>query len=80
MDCAKSLELLSEYHAGTLEEVEMLEIRAHLQACSPCADVFHDMVLIVQTAQSLCDAVYTIAFPDEDALWRRLCAARGSLH
>ncbi|CDM65016.1 anti-sigma factor family protein [Pyrinomonas methylaliphatogenes] len=79
MDCERSLELLSEYHAGTLEDVEMLEIRAHLQVCSPCADVFHDLILIVETARSLCGAD-TIRYPDEDELWRRLGIANRALH
>ena len=75
MDCAKSIELLSEYSAGSLGDDDSIFIRTHLSACADCDGVFRDLKLIVQTALSM-RAENGIAYPDEEVLWQRLSASR----
>ena len=75
MDCAKSIELLSEYSAGSLGEDDSIFISSHLSACTDCDGVFRDLKLIVQTALSM-RAENGIAYPDEEVLWQRLSANR----
>ena len=75
MDCAKSIELLSEYSAGSLGGDDQILIRTHLSACADCDGVFRDLKLIVQTALAM-RSENGIAYPDEEALWQRLSASR----
>jgi anti-sigma factor ChrR (cupin superfamily) len=75
MDCSRSIELLSEYSAGSLGEDERLFVITHLSACADCDGVFQDLKLIVQTALSMRNE-NGIAYPDEDSLWQRLSASR----
>lgn len=75
MDCAKSLELLSEYNAGSLGEDDSVFVRTHLTACADCDGVFRDLKLIVQAATAM-RSENGIAYPDEDTLWQRLNARR----
>ncbi len=75
MDCARSIELLSEYNAGSLGEDENVFVRTHLTACADCNGVFEDLKLIVQIALALRNE-NGIAYPDEEALWQRLSARR----
>ena len=75
MDCARSIELLSEYDAGLLGEDDSIIIREHLNICVDCDGVFKDLKLIVQTALSM-RSENGIAYPDEEALWQRLSANR----
>ena len=75
MDCAKSIELLSEYSAGSLGDEDIIFIRTHLTACSDCDGVFQDLKLIVQTALAMRNE-NGIAYPDEEVLWQRLSASR----
>jgi hypothetical protein len=75
MDCARSIELLSEYDAGLLGDDDRLIIREHLSLCADCDGVFRDLKLIVQTALSM-RSENGIAYPDEEALWQRLSANR----
>ena len=75
MDCARSIELLSEYSAGSLGEDESIFIRTHLSACLDCHGVFQDLKLIVQTA-SVLRSENGIAYPDEEVLWQRVSARR----
>ena len=75
MDCSRSIELLSEYSAGSLGEDEIIFVRTHLTACTDCDGVFRDLKQIVQTALSM-RSENGIAYPDEDALWQRLNASR----
>jgi hypothetical protein len=75
MDCAKSLELLSEYSAGSLGENDILFVRTHLLDCHDCNGVFEDLRVIVQTA-TLLRAENGIAYPDEEVLWQRVSARR----
>jgi hypothetical protein len=71
MNCTESLGLLSDYHDGELNEVVGLQVRAHLDSCVPCLEVFSDLGLIVVTAVELRYGA-GIEFPDEAVLWRRL--------
>lgn len=71
MDCAKSLELLSEYRVGALEESELVLVRTHLSDCPDCDVVFKDLELILQAVAALRNS-NGIAYPDESAVWQRL--------
>ena len=75
MDCARSIELLSEYSAGLLGEDDILFVKTHLSACTDCNGVFQDLRLIVQTAAAL-RSDNDIAYPDEEVLWQRVSARR----
>jgi len=75
MDCARSIELLSEYSAGSLGENESIFIRTHLLDCKDCNGLFEDLRLIVQTA-TLLRTENGIAYPDEELLWARVSAHR----
>ncbi len=75
MDCAKSLELLSEYRVGALAETELVFVRTHLTSCKECHGVFEELDLIIQAAASMRNQ-NGIAYPDEEILWQRLSARR----
>ena len=75
MDCAKSIELLSDYSAGSLGDDDSVFIRTHLTACTDCNGVFEDLKLIVQTALSM-RSENGIAYPDEEVLWQKVTAHR----
>ena len=75
MDCARSIELLSEYDAGLLGDDDKLFVITHLSTCADCDGVFQDLKLIVQTALAM-RSENGIAYPDEEALWQRLSAHR----
>lgn len=75
MDCARSIELLSEYDAGLLGDDERVSVMTHLGGCVDCDGVFQDLKLIVQTALSM-RSENGIAYPDEETLWQRLSANR----
>lgn len=75
MDCARSIELLSEYNAGSLGDDDIIFVRAHLLGCADCDGVFRDLKLIVQTALAM-RSENGIAYPDEEVLWQRLSASR----
>ena len=72
MDCARSVELLSEFHANALDESDKSGVAAHLAECPPCRGIYQEITLIAETAVVLRDAEETIAFPDENALWQRM--------
>jgi hypothetical protein len=76
MDCARSIELLSEYTADTLGENDKVLISTHLLDCVDCKGVFEDLRLIVQTATLLRAENNGIAYPDEELLWARVSALR----
>ncbi|MBD0370133.1 MAG: zf-HC2 domain-containing protein [Pyrinomonadaceae bacterium] len=76
MECDESLELLSELHAGTLEESTALLIRRHLADCPPCCGVYEDLQTIVLTATSLGKSNDQLEFPDENAIWQRITVRR----
>ena len=75
MDCAKSIELLSDYSAGSLGDEDSIFVRTHLSACVDCDGVFRDLKLIVETALAM-RSENGIAYPDEEVLWQRLSASR----
>ncbi len=79
MDCDKSLELLSEYRAGVLDESESVFIRTHLEICVGCLDVFKDLDSIIRMAVLMREE-NGIAYPDEQALWARLELSKGIVH
>ena len=75
MDCDRSIELLSEYNAGSLGDDDSIFVRTHLSACTDCDGVFRDLQLIVQTALAM-RSENGITYPDEEVLWQRLSANR----
>ena len=75
MNCAQSIELLSEFHAGQLDEPIKVEVTEHLLVCVPCADVLQDLKLIIGAARFLQNED-GITFPDEDAVWQRMRFAK----
>ncbi|MET0624100.1 MAG: zf-HC2 domain-containing protein [Pyrinomonadaceae bacterium] len=75
MDCARSIELLSDYDAGLLGDDDKLLVITHLSTCADCDGVFQDLKIIVQTAIAM-RSENGIAYPDEEALWQRLSASR----
>jgi len=75
MDCARSIELLSEYHVGALGDDDIVFVKTHLSTCVDCNGVFEDLRLIVQAAASL-RAENGIAYPDEEVLWQRVSVGR----
>ena len=75
MDCARSIELLSEYSAGSLGDDDITFVRTHLTACADCDGVLRELTLIVQTAVAM-RSENGIPYPDEEALWQRLSANR----
>jgi hypothetical protein len=79
MDCAKSLELLSDFHDNTLDETLRAEVRTHLDRCIPCAGVFRDLDTIVLAATVL-RSEPGINFPDEQLIWQRMSISRGTVH
>jgi predicted anti-sigma-YlaC factor YlaD len=79
MECAESLELLSDFHDGMLEEALLVEVRTHLGECSPCAGVFRDLDTIVLAATTL-RANSEVAFPDELVIWQRMSIGKPTLH
>ncbi len=81
MDCAKSLELLSDFRDGALDEVRHVEVHTHLASCGPCADVFQDLDSIILAAMTLRSVEQAeIAFPDENAIWQRMNFAGRTIH
>ena len=71
MDCEKSLELLSDYHAGALGDDDCAGVRQHLDDCPPCKDVYVDVETIVVSATHL-RSEDGISFPDETIIWQRI--------
>ncbi|MGI9104922.1 MAG: zf-HC2 domain-containing protein [Pyrinomonadaceae bacterium] len=71
MDCEQSLEVLSEYYAGDLGEIERVAVHVHLSCCPPCNDVYLDVEIIVVSARVL-RAEDGVSFPDENAVWQRM--------
>jgi hypothetical protein len=76
MDCARSIELLSEYTADTLGENDKIFVHTHLLDCVDCKGVFEDLRLIVQTATLLRAENNGLAYPDEELLWQRVSVGR----
>jgi hypothetical protein len=79
MECAENVALLSEFREGTLNEMLLIEVRAHLSVCPPCMDVFIDLETIVIAASGL-RADQDISFPDETVLWQRMSITKRTAH
>jgi hypothetical protein len=79
MDCAKSLELLSEYRANALEETDSVFVRTHLTGCIDCHEVYEELNLILQATHILREAD-GISYPDESAFWQRLNLSKKVSH
>ncbi len=75
MDCAQSLELLSEYRVGALDETNRNGVSEHLSLCPTCDDVFKDLNSIVIAAAILRDGA-DVTFPDESVLWQRMLSEK----
>ena len=75
MDCARSIELLSEYSAGSLGDDDVLFVKTHLSSCTDCNGVFEDLKVIVETALAM-RSENGIAYPDAEILWQRVSARR----
>ncbi len=71
MECEENLPLLSEYHAGALDDTQRDGVRQHLVDCPPCCDIYHDVEEIVTSASSL-RTEEGISFPDENTVWQRI--------
>ena len=80
MDCEESVALLSELHAGNIEESTALLIRRHLADCPPCCGVFEDIETIVVTATMLNQSHDGLEFPDEEKVWQRITITRRTVH
>lgn len=80
MECEESVALLSELHAGTIEESTAILIRRHLADCPPCCGVFEDIQTIITTATTLNQANDGLEFPDEDVVWQRITIVKRTIH
>jgi hypothetical protein len=80
MECEESVALLSELHAGTIEESTAILIRRHLADCPPCCGVFEDIQTIIATATSLNQANDGLEFPDENVIWQRITIVKRTVH
>ena len=78
-DCVKSLELLSDYRDGALDETAKSFVRFHLADCPPCDGIFKDLDLIVLTAPSLVSE-NGVAYPDETVVWQRMAIVKPPVH
>jgi hypothetical protein len=79
VDCEKSLELLGEFQAGGLADIEVIHVRTHLEICIGCHDVLRDLETIVRAAELVRDDD-GISFPDEDAIWARMSLGLKIIH
>jgi hypothetical protein len=79
MDCARSIELLSDFHDGALNATDQAEVRAHLCVCQPCAFVLEELNVIVVAADGL-RLEPGISFPDETVLWQRIEISKRIIH
>ncbi len=75
MDCAKSLELLSEFRDGFLADADRVLVSAHLALCPPCMGISADLDSIVTAAAAFLSPD-GIAFPDETVMWARVSIKR----
>lgn len=79
INCAKSLELLSDFRDDALNEKDRASVSEHLATCLPCTGVFQDIDSIIITATIL-RREEDISFPDENALWQRMRLAKSMIH
>ncbi len=76
MDCAKCLELLSEFRDGLLVDSDQTLVSAHLSICLPCMGIFKDLDSIVAAATAFLRGEDGISFPDEAVIWQRVSVKR----
>lgn len=79
MKCAESIELLSDFRDGFLNDGAKTEVRTHLDGCPPCNGIFSELDLIALTASALRDDS-KIEFPDEHAIWQRMRLSNPTIH
>jgi predicted anti-sigma-YlaC factor YlaD len=79
MDCAQSLELLSDYSEGGLAEADKVSVSEHLSNCVDCDGVMKDIRLIVEAARALRNT-NGFQYPDENVVWQRLGLDKGPVH
>jgi predicted anti-sigma-YlaC factor YlaD len=80
MDCAKYLELLSDYCDGALDDDARTLVQTHLKDCIPCDGVSRELDSIVRTAVILRSESESISFPDEEIIWQRLTLSKQIIH
>ncbi|HEV2704722.1 MAG TPA: zf-HC2 domain-containing protein [Pyrinomonadaceae bacterium] len=78
MDCKESIERLSAFHDGELDEHGRSEVSNHLSDCPPCAGLYADLDNIIVAASAL-SIEGSISYPDEEALWQRLRLGSGGI-
>ncbi len=78
MNCEESIDLLSDYHAGELDETNKSGVRTHLEKCLPCAGVYTELTVIVETA-SVLRFENGIVYPDEYVLWQRMSLTKAAI-
>jgi len=80
MDCAKYLELLSDYCDGALDQETRALVQTHLKDCIPCDGLAREVDTIVRTAIILRSETDGISFPDEELIWQRLSLTKQIIH
>ncbi|HEX8068488.1 MAG TPA: zf-HC2 domain-containing protein [Pyrinomonadaceae bacterium] len=80
MDCAESLELLSDYCDGTLADDLRALVQMHLGDCPPCDEIFRDLDSIVRIAVILRGETAELSYPDEEIIWQRLNLSKQIIH
>lgn len=80
MKCEQSLEMLSDFHAGELDDTATTGVNTHLAECPPCADIYQELTVIVETAVTLRASKDTITYPDENLVWQRITVSATSAH
>jgi predicted anti-sigma-YlaC factor YlaD len=79
MECTESLNLLSDLHDGALDDALRTQVQSHLELCPECMNIFDDLGEIVNLAVAL-NQDPSIAFPDENDLWRRMKLIDQKIH
>jgi predicted anti-sigma-YlaC factor YlaD len=80
MDCAKYLELLSDYCDGALDHERRALVQQHLAECLPCDGISRELDSIVRTAVILRSETNSISYPDEQIIWQRLNLSKQIIH
>ncbi len=80
MDCAKYLEILSDYRDDALDQDMRALVQKHLSDCLPCDGIFRDLESIVNTAIIMHSETLDISFPDENVIWQRLNLTKQIIH
>jgi predicted anti-sigma-YlaC factor YlaD len=80
MDCAKYLELLSDYCDGALDDDTRALVQTHLKDCIPCDGISRELHNIVRTAVVLRSEADGITYPDEEIIWQRLNISKQIIH